>query len=311
MRLLVPQEPNGGRACGLASTASHASRDLTISSTGLPLLVREQIAVAPSAPVQVTSVKVVFMLSGGARVHSRAGEVSLGSGSILTIPAGVACRGFPAGHARTVTFYIHPEYLADQVRWLSTKHPLVHHLRRALEGDPALHSLQLAPSAMHDLSAHLVSLSQSSNRERGEFEMLSIASEIFDAVGRLSGVPSGIVGTMNAVPQREVASAIALLRADLGRHWRIDELAREVAVSPSHLARLFRAQVGISPAAFLRQLRADQMAELLATTCLTVSEAGAAVGWKDAAVASRSFKQRYGIAPRDYASWYRDQWRSP
>ncbi|AZL04297.1 helix-turn-helix domain-containing protein [Brevibacterium aurantiacum] len=59
---------------------------------------------------------------------------------------------------------------------------------------------------------------------------------------------------------------------------------------------------GRSPAAFLRQLRADRMAELLATTSLTVGEIGAAVGWRDAAVAPRSFKQRYGVAPRIYAS---------
>lgn len=99
--------------------------------------------------------------------------------------------------------------------------------------------------------------------------------------------------------------ATALLRAELGRQWRIEELAREVAVSPTHLTRLFHAQIGISPAAFLRQLRADRMAELLATTSVTVGEAGAAVGWHDLAMASRSFKQRYGVSPSTYASSYR------
>ncbi|MGO1316680.1 MAG: AraC family transcriptional regulator, partial [Cellulomonadaceae bacterium] len=233
------------------------------SGLGPPLAVREQQADSPSGPVVAEAVKVVFGLSGWAHVFSSHGSEILEAGKVLVIPAGVECSGFPLGHARTVTFYLYPEYLADQVRWLSGKHPLVHHLHRALDGDPALHSLQLAPSSMYDLATPLTSLSQSSTGVLGDFALLSIASDVFDAVGRLSGVSSGNVELTSVVPRREVAAAIALLRADLGRSWRMDELAREVAVSPSHLARLFRMQVGVSPAAFLRQLRADRMAELL------------------------------------------------
>ncbi|MGO2092754.1 MAG: helix-turn-helix transcriptional regulator [Microbacterium gubbeenense] len=107
------------------------------------------------------------------------------------------------------------------------------------------------------------------------------------------------------MPRREIVVATALLRAELDRQWRIEDLAREVAVSPTHLTRLFHAQIGISPAALLRQLRADRLAELLATTNMTISAAGAAVGWHDLSTASRSFKQRYGIPPSAYANSYR------
>ena len=64
----------------------------------IPLAVREQTAYVDSGPVVVDSVKVVFTISGWARVSSPLGEVLLESGSILTIPAGIECRGFPDGH---------------------------------------------------------------------------------------------------------------------------------------------------------------------------------------------------------------------
>ncbi|MGO1809727.1 MAG: helix-turn-helix domain-containing protein [Canibacter sp.] len=107
--------------------------------------------------------------------------------------------------------------------------------------------------------------------------------------------------------RREVLTAIALLRADLGRVWRIDELARKVALSTSQLVRLFKTQVSLSPATFLRILRVDRMAELLATTRLGAAEIATAVGWNDPSVASRAFKQRYGETPSVYAHFYRSK----
>ena len=278
----------------------------------IPLSVHEQTAYVDSGPVVVNSVKVVFTISGWARVSSPLGEVLLESGSILTIPAGVECRGFPDGHARTVTFYFHPEYLADQVRWLSATHPLVHNLHRALEREPQLQQLRLAASEMRELTPALGRLARLGNSGVGDFAMLSMATGVFHTVGRMASIRSDgneVSTTMGAPPRREVALAIALMRADLGRAWRIDELAWEVALSVSQLARLFRTQVGVSPAALLRQLRADQMAELLATTSLGVGEIASAVGWNDPASASRAFKQRYGIAPRAYARFKHNESR--
>ncbi|MGO3658743.1 MAG: helix-turn-helix transcriptional regulator [Micrococcaceae bacterium] len=242
----------------------------------------------------------VFTISGWATVRSASDEVFLRAGSVLVIPAGMECRGFPAGYVRTVTLYFHTEYLSDQVRWLSVVHPLVHYLQRALDDDSELHQLQLASSAMHGITPALVRLTHSTAVPRRDFVTMSIASELFDAVGKLCGVASGSIDVERKLPRREIVIAIALLRSNLAHRWTVEELAREIAVSASHLTRLFRSDVGLSPAAFLRQLRADQMAELLATRNVTVGEAGAMVGWNDATLATRSFKHRYGASPRAY-----------
>ena len=274
-------------------------------SSVFPLSVRDLTACCPSGPIRLPCTSVVFTISGWARLCSQAGALHLQPGRILTIPAGLEYCGFPAGSVRTVTLLFHPEYLAEQMRWLSSTHPLVHQLHRSLCDQPAPQFLQLAPSIMLQLTPLLTRLAHVSTQASTDFATLSLVSAVLDAVGRLSGVSTGNVDPTAAMPRREIVMATALLRAELGRQWRIEELAREVAVSPTHLTRLFHAQIGISPAAFLRQLRADRMAELLATTSVTVGEAGAAVGWHDLAMASRSFKQRYGVSPSTYASSYR------
>ncbi|WP_449276669.1 helix-turn-helix domain-containing protein [Leucobacter sp. GX24907] len=247
----------------------------------------------------------VFTIAGWARVSSSTDEVLLESGTILTIPVGLEYRGYPAGYTRTVTLYIHPDYLNDQLRWISITHPLVHHLNRALSREVQLQHLQVTAPVMRHLTPSLAWLAQQSSNASALFKVLSIASDIFDAVGRLAGTAERRVMGAGAPSRREVLTAIALLRADLGRVWRIDELASKVALSNSQLVRLFRTEVGLSPATFLRTLRADRMAELLVTTRLGVAEIAAVVGWSDPTVASRAFKQRYGEAPSVYASFYR------
>lgn len=214
-----------------------------------------------------STVEALVTGAGWGKVSSAHGSATLSEGTVLTIPPDVACRGFPEGWTRTVTMYLHLEYLSEQVRWLGDRHPLVHQLRNALSDDEGLQLLQFPHAGMKDLAPRLVQLAHLPQHLEHEFALLSLTSSIFDAVGRLVGsagarrtsMPNGV-----ARPRDEVIATIAAMRQDLGRAWRIDELATRVALSPSRLSRLFRTQTGISPAAYLARLRADRMAEVAA-----------------------------------------------
>ena len=142
-----------------------------------PFFARDQTAHSPSGPVTVPLTKVAFALSGRAQVQSRSSEVHLSEGSILTIPPGLECRGYPVGHIRTVTLYIHPEYLNDQMKWLPIAHPLVHHLHRAMAERHALQQLQLKPSTVQQLTPQLARLARPSSGVSSDFTLLSLASE--------------------------------------------------------------------------------------------------------------------------------------
>ena len=156
---------------------------------GVPLTVRDQTTLTPTGPVTVEAVKVVFGISGWARIESGGNNpVFLEPGTILTIPAGVTCVGHPHGHTRTVTFYLHTDYLAHELRWLPRMHPLMHHLQRSLDGATSLSGLRLPQSAMHELGSRLGHLAQMEAKQGSEFAMLSGASAVIDLVGHASGL---------------------------------------------------------------------------------------------------------------------------
>lgn len=59
---------------------------------------------------------------------------------------------------------------------------------------------------------------------------------------------------------------VETLRARLAAQWTLSSLAEEVHLSRSQLVRAFDTTVGISPMAYLRQIRVEQMAQLLQTS---------------------------------------------
>ena len=133
--------------------------------------------------------------------------------------------------------------------------------------------------------------------------LAEVASVVHD-VGRMAGIAQPGTGIASfgshGTYRDEVALAIRLLHEQVDRRWSIGELAAAVSLSESQLSRLFRRETGMSPAAFLWQLRADRLAELLATTSLTVEIAAAAAGWRHPSSASRAFRRRFGVSPHEF-----------
>lgn len=90
------------------------------------------------------------------------------------------------------------------------------------------------------------------------------------------------------------------MRDGLAEPWTLDALADEVHLSRSQLARSFAATVGMSPMAYLRKMRVDRMARLLASTDLSVAEAARSVGWRNQFHASHCFHAAFGVSPTEY-----------
>ena len=68
---------------------------------------------------------------------------------------------------------------------------------------------------------------------------------------------------LRALGDPVVAAALNAMHADPARHWTVDSLAAEVAVSRATLARRFPALVGDTPAAYLTRWRMDLAARRL------------------------------------------------
>jgi AraC family transcriptional regulator len=83
------------------------------------------------------------------------------------------------------------------------------------------------------------------------------------------------------------------------------ELAAEVGVHPSHLARSFRAAYGESVGGCARRLRLEWAAEKLARTDEPIASVAADAGFVDQSHFTRAFKCRFGLTPARYRSAHR------
>ncbi|HTD49868.1 MAG TPA: GlxA family transcriptional regulator [Acidimicrobiia bacterium] len=84
--------------------------------------------------------------------------------------------------------------------------------------------------------------------------------------------------------------------ADLG----VDRLAAHVAMSARHFARVFRDEVGCTPAAYVERVRVEVARRLLETTDDAVDEIGDAAGFGTPETLRRAFARRVGTSPSEY-----------
>ncbi len=101
-----------------------------------------------------------------------------------------------------------------------------------------------------------------------------------------------------AASDPRIAFVIALMEKHRARPLSVGELAQAVNLSPSYLTRLFRTELGVSPARYDREARLDLARDLIDTSFLTVKEVMAAAGWSDPSHFCREFKRKFGEAPR-------------
>lgn len=87
----------------------------------------------------------------------------------------------------------------------------------------------------------------------------------------------------------------------------LTELARQVNLSPTHFARVFKRQLGISPINYVIQKRMTQASTLLAETTMPLKQIALAVGYDDAFYFSRLFKKTAGLSPAAYRESERGQ----
>jgi AraC-like DNA-binding protein len=97
----------------------------------------------------------------------------------------------------------------------------------------------------------------------------------------------------------ELVRAWELLQASGGRH-RVEDLARDVQLSPRQLRALMVAETGASPKQLAREFRFDAAVGLLADGSRTLAEIAAETGYADQAHLTREFRQMAGCSPSQW-----------
>lgn len=116
----------------------------------------------------------------------------------------------------------------------------------------------------------------------------------------LASAPAIESGWLAALADPVLAPALAHLHAEPARHWTVELLAAQVAVSRSLLDERFRAVLGRSPIRYLTGWRMHLAEDLLATTDQSVAAVARKVGYDSEEAFSRAFKRVHALPP---AAW--------
>jgi AraC-like DNA-binding protein len=205
------------------------------------------------------------------------------------------------------------------------------------EASPALPYLSMAiDMPPQEVANALIALSDAGDRSGGRADPAAVVAELdaalIDALCRL-------VATLDDPVERRVLAPLALreivfrmLRSDaaaamrrvagsddqrirraLGymtdhatRRLTVSEIARQVAMSPSHFAHRFREIVRVSPMRYLKHVRLQQARVLMLRDRLGATEVAGQVGYASPSQFTRDFKTYFGAPPATYTQRFRE-----
>ena len=146
---------------------------------------------------------------------------------------------------------------------------------------------------------------ESSAARPGAGSMLAKLAELLfvEALRRyMEDLPPAGKGWLAGVRDAQVGRALALMHAEPGKSWTVEELARQAAISRSALAERFSALVGESPMQYLTRWRLALAAQALRAGGEAIARVAERSGYESEAAFNRAFKREFGVPP---AAWRR------
>ncbi|OLE25388.1 MAG: AraC family transcriptional regulator [Catenulispora sp. 13_1_20CM_3_70_7] len=124
------------------------------------------------------------------------------------------------------------------------------------------------------------------------------AAEVWAALWRIAQLgPPRTRSPRQAHPV--VATAMALIEAQLAEPLTVPAIARAAGVSHNHLTRLFRAATGESVVGYIRTRRMERARHFLESTTLSIPAIAASVGIPDLQAFNKACHRELGAGPRD------------
>lgn len=97
-----------------------------------------------------------------------------------------------------------------------------------------------------------------------------------------------------------IQKAIVYINQNYTSDISLDEVSREVDVTPYYFSRLFKEELGVNFVEYVTNLRVERAKYLLKTEGKSIKEVCADVGYSDPNYFSRMFKKHEGLSPTEY-----------
>lgn len=136
------------------------------------------------------------------------------------------------------------------------------------------------------------------SQARQLLESARLTEFFIHTIFRHAAVPeAGAISRTLRVAQERVERVKKLMLEQIDAPPSLDELAAGVGCNPSHLSRTFTQIEGVTLSQWLRRVRIEQAAALIATGKCNVSEAALEVGYQSFSHFSRAFAAEKGVPP--------------
>jgi AraC-like DNA-binding protein len=245
-------------------------------------LVNARFLTRRSAPHCHRELEIGVVTAGNRQVHCRGRVFHATQGSILVFAPGEVHSGTPDGsQGSEYRAFLIPEDRLGQ--WLSVP-----------DESTVFHSPVISDRL---LASRLLRSHHALSRPGGETDRSQDGALLatVDALRRLHRRPPD--------ERSRTSRRVGVVREFLHQHYaeriRLESLAGLAGLSVYHLIRVFRAATGLSPYAYLGQVRVHRAAELLRDG-MAVSMVAATTGFADQSHLTRLFKRLVGVPPGEY-----------
>jgi transcriptional regulator GlxA family with amidase domain len=128
----------------------------------------------------------------------------------------------------------------------------------------------------------------------------SCAKALLVDPNRASQAPYAILDLPRDHGDADVLRAQRLMENGYSEPLVIDEIARQVGISPRHFKRRFKQAIGETPLGYLQRVRIEAAKIKLERSKAPVSDITCQIGYADSSSFCRLFKKTTGLSPRDY-----------
>lgn len=114
-------------------------------------------------------------------------------------------------------------------------------------------------------------------------------------------------GWLRVLADERLRPAVRLMHEEPGKPWRLEELARESAMSRTSFAERFRDVAGVPPLAYLNAWRMQLAQRALRDEQTRVGPLAYELGYTSESAFSNAFKREVGMSPLRYRASARAQ----
>lgn len=134
------------------------------------------------------------------------------------------------------------------------------------------------------------------NRNRPIWDRMESAGIIYQLLGRfLRGATPKY-----AESDQRVRDAIESIHSRNSELLRVDALAKEAHMTPDHFIRLFKKELGCTPAQFIIERKMTQAMLMLASQPILTKEVAYSLGYDNLSYFTRLFRRHTGMTPKEY-----------